>query len=408
MLAAALLPESAGTSRLIGDGRATGCRTAALINGTAAHSAEIDDIFRDGIYHPGSPTIAAAFAVAERQRSSGADLLRAVTVGYETGNRIAAAVNPSHYRYWHTTGTIGTIGAAAAAAEILCLEADQWGHALTTAATMAAGLQQAFRSDSMSKPLHAGHAAEAGTLAALLAHEGFTGAGDVFEGPAGFGAAMSEDPDWGVAVAALERSPTILETTVKQHACCGHAFAAIDAVLELRSRGVRADDVATIIVQTYSAATTVAGGKNPTTAFEAKFSIAYCVAAALITGSVQLPTFDEPVLSQPDIRDLARRVELVAHAEMDAAFPHRRSARVIVHDRSGTVHVAERTTRKGDPDDPLNDDEISAKFMTVVAPVIGAAHADRLRTSLWNLGSIADVSALPLAAAERATSGGSR
>src|SRR6185503_4525003 len=138
-------------------GRKATARAAAFINAAAAHTLEVDDIFRDGIYHPGAPTIAAASALAKN-----GNLLRAVVVGYEISTRIGAAMRRAHYKYWHNTGTIGCFGAAAAAAQALDLDARRFAHALATAATFSAGLQQAFRTDSMSKPLHAGHAAEAG------------------------------------------------------------------------------------------------------------------------------------------------------------------------------------------------------------------------------------------------------
>src|SRR5437899_607752 len=184
-------------------GRHATVRAAALINGSAAHTVEVDDIFRDGIYHPGAPTIAAALALAQARGASGEAFFRAVIVGYEISTRIAAAMGRAHYKYWHNTGTIGCFGAAGAAAELLGLDAKRFAHALATAATFAAGLQQAFRMDSMSKPLHAGRAAEAGVTAALAAGEGVTGALDVLEGDAGFGRAMGAAPDWERAFATL-------------------------------------------------------------------------------------------------------------------------------------------------------------------------------------------------------------
>lgn len=397
-LRSALLADSGTGSRLVPDGTSTGRRAAALINGTASHTVEMDDIFRDGIYHPGSPTVAAALAVAEHRHASGAALLRAVTVGYEVGDRISAVVNPAHYRFWHTTGTIGTLGAAAAVADLLDLDEDGTAHALATATTMAAGLQQAFRSDSMSKPLHAGHAAEAGMLAALAAAHGFTGALDVLDGPVGFGAAMADHPDWAAAVAAMAGEPAITQATVKNHACCGHTFAAVDAALELRAQGLQAAEVAGITVETYTTATTVAGNPDPSTAFEAKFSTAYCVAAALVTGSVRLRTFEDAVLQDPDVRALTGRVALVADPAMDAAFPGRRSARVTVVCHDGRRLVAERHTRKGDPDDPLTDDELRHKFLDLTAAAMDRGAADRLHDALWSIGASADVTRLPLGA----------
>jgi 2-methylcitrate dehydratase PrpD len=149
-----------GTARLA-QGRLSTPRTAALINATAAHTVEVDDIYREAIYHPGAPTIAAALAIGQAQGASGLAFLTAVVAGYEISTRIGAAMGREHYRFWHNTGTVGTFGAAAAASNLLKLDAKQYTHALCTGATFAAGLQQAFRMDSMSKPLHAGRAAEA-------------------------------------------------------------------------------------------------------------------------------------------------------------------------------------------------------------------------------------------------------
>ena len=162
------------------------------------------------------------------------NLLRSIVVGYEISTRIGAAMGRAHYRYWHNTGTIGCFGAAAAAAEALGLDAGRFAHALATVATFSAGLQQAFRMDSMSKPLHAGHAAEAGVLAALAAREGVTGSLDVMEGEAGYGRAMGDDPDWEKAFATLGEDFHITRMTFKNHACCGHTFAAIDGALALK------------------------------------------------------------------------------------------------------------------------------------------------------------------------------
>src|SRR5712675_2040987 len=235
-------------------GRRATIRAAALINGAAAHTLEVDDIFREGIYHPGAPTIAAALAVAQSWRASGEQFLRAVIVGYEISTRIGAAMGRAHYRYWHNTGTIGCFGACAAAAELLKLDAKQFAHALATVATFAAGLQQAFRMDSMSKPLHAGHAAEAGVTAALAAREGVTGSLDVLEGEAGFGRAMGDNPDWEKALVGLGRDFHITRMTFKNHACCGHTFAAIDGALALKAKlSVAPADIERVEVGTYRA-----------------------------------------------------------------------------------------------------------------------------------------------------------
>src|SRR4029079_16567854 len=188
-----------GEARLASGRRAT-LRGAALINGAASHAVEFDDIYRDAGYHPGSPVISAALAAAQSHGASGEIFLRGVIVGYEMSTRIGEAVMPSHYKFWHTTGTVGTFGAAAAVATVLGCNRDQIANALGTVGSFASGLQQAFRSQCMTKPLHGGHAADVGAMAAMAAAKGVTGALDMLEGEVCFGAAMSVNPNWPKAV----------------------------------------------------------------------------------------------------------------------------------------------------------------------------------------------------------------
>jgi 2-methylcitrate dehydratase PrpD len=305
-----------GSARLA-QGRLATPRTAAFINATAAHTVEVDDIYREAIYHPGAPTIAAALAIAQAEAASGLAFLTAVVAGYEISTRIGAAMGREHYRYWHNTGTVGTFGAAAAAAHLLKLGAHPFAHSLCTATTFAAGLQQAFRMDSMSKPLHAGHAAQAGLLAAQSAAAGVTGSGDVIDGEAGFGKAA-----------------------------------------------------------------------------QARFSIPYVVATALLYGSVRLAAFSPERLTDPAIRDLMTQIELSVDPALDAAFPGQRAAHVQIELKEGRSASFFQPTRKGDPEDPLTDADLSDKFMELVTPVLGHAPAARLLQKLWHLDHCNQVSSL--------------
>ncbi len=373
-------------------GRKATARTAALINASAAHTMEVDDIYREAIYHPGAPTIAAALAVAQDSGASGVAFLRGVIVGYEISTRIGAAMGRAHYRYWHNTGTIGSFGAAAAAGAIYGLDARRFAHALATVATFAAGLQQAFRMDSMSKPLHAGHAAEAGLLAALAAREGVTGSLDVIEGEAGFGRAMSDGPDWNRALATLGRDFHITQMTFKNHACCGHTFAAIDGALQLqRSMKANAADIARVRIGTYRPALEVAGYEQPTTPAEARFSLKYVVATALTHGSVRLAAFEPARMADPATRALMQKIELAVDVELDASFPGQRAARIAITTTDGRRGEHLQPTRKGDPDLPLSDGELEDKFLELAAPVLGEAAARTLVARLWKLEGAASV-----------------
>jgi len=410
MISGAAVPPAALLEKALADeldrgearlalGRKATMRAAALINGAAAHTTEVDDIFRDGIYHPGAPTIPAALALAQARGASGLQLLRAVVVGYEISTRIGAAMGRAHYRYWHNTGTIGCFGACAAAAELLQLDAARFAHALATVATFAAGLQQAFRMDSMSKPLHAGHAAEAGLTAALAAKEGVTGSLDVIEGEAGFARALGYDgaaatPDWDKALATLGREFHVTRMTVKNHTCCGHTFAAIDGALALQEKmGLAARDIARVEVGTYKAALEVAGYEEPRTAAEGRFSLKYVVATALTHGSVRFAAFEPPRLQDPATRDLMCRVAVAVDPQLDAAFPAQRAARVAIQARDGRREEFLQPTRIGDPDAPLSDAQLEAKYLELAAPVMGEPRAKALLARLWRLETVPSLAA---------------
>ena len=373
-----------GKARLL-LGRQATTRAAALINGTAAHAAEFDDIYRDGIYHPGAPTIAAAQALGQSLSRAGMDFLRSVLIGYEISTRIGAAMGRPHYKYWHNTGTIGCFGAAAACSELLNLSKEKFSHALATVATFSAGLQQAFRMDSMSKPLHAGRAAEAGLTAALAAREGITGSLDILEGEAGYGRAMGEDPDWERGLATLGAEFHITRMTFKNHGCCGHSFAAIDGALELKKRmNFSPEEVERIEVGTYKAALDVAGYESPRTPAEARFSLKYVVATALVHGSVRLAAFDSARISNEKTKSLMEKISVSLDRELDAAFPGQRAARVAITAR-GRREQFLQPTRKGDPEMPLTDRELEQKFLELAAPVAGAQAAKKLLERLWRL-----------------------
>lgn len=386
LLEKALSEELGVGSAKLALGRSATARAAALINGTAAHTVEVDDIYREAIYHPGAPTIAAALAAAEASAASGERFLKSVIAGYEISTRLGAAMGRAHYKYWHNTGTIGTFGAAAAASCVYGLDARATAHALATAATRASGLQQAFRSDSMSKPLHAGHAAESGLLAAMAAREGVTGARDIIEGEAGFARAMGERPDFTPGVATLGKDFNIAAMTVKNHACCGHTFAAIDGALEVQRRlGAKAQDIARLRVETYGEALHVAGNANPKTAAEARFSLFYVVATALTHGSVRLAAFENKKLFDSLTRDLMAKTEVILDKAIDADFPKARMARVTMELKNGRRETFLQPTRKGDPDMPLSDSELEEKFLELATPVIGQAKAANLLERLWRL-----------------------
>jgi 2-methylcitrate dehydratase PrpD len=378
------LPPATNLAQAVGPGRGPGnavCyvdgkvgdpRTAALLNATASHIVEFDDIFKDGGYHPGCSTVAAALALSQDRQVALEQFHRAVIAGYEVGCRISLAIKPSHYAFWHTTATVGTIGSAVATAMLLECDATEIAHAIALATSFAGGHQQNLQGQGMTKALHPGHAADAGMLAGLAAAQGVTGSLDSLHGTTGYAAATSESRgNWDVALEGIGEWTPISRMTVKNHGCCGHIFPALDGLKYLLAEnGISHDRIAAIHVAGYGATETMCNRPDPKTAQEARFSAQYCLAAHAILGAVRINAFEPDVLECPNIRAFMRKVTVSEDAELAAAYPGKRMAKLTLHLDDGRVISHFQKTRKGDPENPLSDDELIAKFDELAGAVL--------------------------------------
>lgn len=369
--------RSGGGATLVGPRASADPLGAALVNGGASHALEFDDSHKSTFYHPGSPACAAAFAAAEAGARDGADLFAGIVAGYEAGIRLAAALGPEHYRIWHTTGTAGVFAAAAAAARTLGLKATQTVAAFGLAGTQAAGLWEVLPDAPAAKNLHAGKAAQGGLLAALLAREGVPGPATILEGGRGlFAATVPAGLDAEAAAADLGATWRIREITFKAYPICGHAMTPVEAALQLRPEiGAGVEE---IVVHSNAISLRVAGNPDPHDGYAAKFSIPYCVAAALARGRVTQAEFEPGVMSDPHVRGLMRRITLVADPEFDRIARTIRPARVEIRLADGREIDAISETRRGDPEQPLSADDLSAKFRTLAALSWGAKAAARV------------------------------
>lgn len=357
---------------IFSSGRASAA-AAALANGVASHILEFDDVHKGSTLHAAAPVIPAALAVAEREHSSGRAFLRAVALGYDAALRVGEAVNPSHYYYWHPTGTAATFGAAAAAGALIGLDADQMQNALGSAGTQAAGLWEFNADGSMSKHLHPGKAAMNGILAADLAREGFTGASRILEGERGFFRAMSRERDASRITDRLGEHWKIAENCYKLHSCCGHTHTAIDAALDLRPRG----EIEAIEIETYGPGYEIVKEMNPRTPYRAKFSLVYCVAAALVDGRVGLEQFAAERIGDPAICELIARTRVRVADDLTAKYPAAWPARVAITLRDGAVLRGASDFPRGNPENAVSTDQLAEKFAMLVEPRFGTAVTER-------------------------------
>ena len=376
--------------------RRTTALLAALTNGFNAHIVEYDDTHRNSLYHPGAPTMPAALAAAQFAGADGRRLIEGIVAGYEVGIRLAEAINPAHYLFWHTTGTVGCFAAAAAAGKILGLTPEQFVWALGNAGTQAAGLWEFQADGALTKPLHPGKAAQAGLLAALLAREGFSGASAILEGKQGFIPATASRFDLGRIVPGSEDPPRLLEVTFKNHPSCGHTHTAIDAALQLfprlREAGGR---IAKVRVVTNQVAARVAGNRDPRTDHEAKFSLPYCVALALQHGRLDLFSFEEAALRDPQVRTLMARVELEIGEEMEKVFQQKRPSEIHVVLEDGRTLSSRVEFRRGDPENPFAPEEVKAKYRLLVRSALTPDQTKEWEEACDRLDTTGDLTAFP-------------
>jgi len=345
----------------------TSAPLAALANGAASHVLEMDDLDRGSVYHPAAPTVAAALALGESEGIDGDAFLDAVAVGYEIGIRVGEALGGTHYDHWHTTGTAGTLGAAAAAARVLGLDEASTLNALGSAGTMTAGLWEFLADGAMSKQLHPGKAAHDGILAALLARRGFTGASRILEGPKGLLAAMSDDarPEALTEGLSIEQSRWRVErVSFKVHASCRHTHPAVDAALALRTReGFALASVERIHVRVYRAALGLLEGVEPTTPYAAKFSLPFCVAAALRFGDLGLAQFTDETVADAETLALADRITFAPDADLTALYPAQWPSILEATLTSGETLVERVDQPRGDPDTGVTNTDLVEKFV---------------------------------------------
>lgn len=367
----------ADAATVFGAGRSSAAG-AALANGVASHILELDDVHKGSTLHGAAPIIPAALAVAEREGVDGRAFLLAVVLGYEAALRIGEAVNPSHYRYWHPTGTAATFGAAVAAGSLLRLTPAQMLDALGSAGTQAAGLWEFNADGAMSKALHPGKAAMNGVLAADLANQGFTGATRILEGERGFFQAMSSAHDPSRITDGLGERWKISENCYKLYACCGHTHTAIDTTLALRTElGWQGDEartqVASLHIETYGPGYEIVKERNPRTPYQAKFSLAYVTAAALLEGWVGLEQFSPERFGadgvvESKVAALLPHIQITVNDGLSTLYPAAWPARLTLTLDNGTRLYGGSDYPRGNPENPVTTVSLEEKFRTLVAP----------------------------------------
>jgi 2-methylcitrate dehydratase PrpD len=389
-----------GACLIFGTDRRAGPLDAALINGTAAHALDFDDVSNSMGGHPSAPIVPALFALGEVLDCTGRDFIAAYVAGFETETRIGRGVNLHHYeKGWHPTATLGVFGAAAACCHLMGLDRAKTGQALALAASLAAGIKANF--GTMTKPLHVGHTARNGLFAAMLARQGFTANDAALEHKQGFLRVFNGEgnfdadailADWGRPYDIV--SPGL---GIKQHPCCGSTHPAVDAMLALRAEyDIVPDKVARIDSWTHRRRLAHTDRPDPQSGLDAKFSVQYCLARALLANRIVLEDFEGEAFRNPAARALMRRIHAEPFPDTDGGGePLGAEIRVTFDDGRTIAQRIERARGRGS-DNPLPDDALRAKFANCAGRALPAAQVARLHQALSHLdetGSLRDVGA---------------
>ena len=390
-----------GESSVIGTSLSAPAAKAALANGVAGHAMDYDDTqlstSKQAVYglltHPTTPVLAAVLAIGEKEKIGGEQFVLAYVLGVEVECRIADAINPRHYQDgFHSTATMGGLGAAMAVGKILGLNETELIRTLGIAASMASGLRENF--GTMTKPLHAGRAAENGVNAALLARDGFTAAANILEARRGFFNAMAGGFDESKIAGRLGAPYFMKEPgiSIKPYPSGSLSHPAQDLILDLvQQHDLHDDDIERIDVGTNSNVPNALIYPMPKTALEGKFSIPFCMAIAVLERKASIAQFQDRKVLDKKVIEMMKRVTLYVDDELEKLGYDQVRSRIRVRLKNGRVIEGRYDVARGHPEKPMSWTELSDKFRDCARLVLADKDAE---TTIQLVGRIDELQSL--------------
>lgn len=376
-----------GSATVIGSGNSLSVAGATWVNGASASALDMDDGHRMAMGHPGACVIPAALATAERTGASGKEFLAALVAGYEVAVRASAARVPWYKDKMYSTGIWGVFGATAAAGKLLGLDDAALQSALGIAGSHGSFPPGGLQSNHAMVKETIAWSGMTGVSAALLARENFVGPADFLD--------YSDRWDTSALVAGLGEpgESAILRTYFKPYAVCRWSHAAVDGVLELKHRHqLGVDEIESIEVDTFWEVTRLTNDQ-PSNTIAAQFSIQFALAVALLYDRIGPDEVSDAHIRDPAILSLARKVRVSVDDALDRQFPAKTMARVTMHTGRGDFSTTVEYPR-GNPENPLSDAELEAKFELLTGDLISEERSRKLRAAILDLPQAKDVLAL--------------
>lgn len=375
-----------GNVPVLGTEACCSAQDAAFLMALQAHSAELDDGHRKGMIHPGAVVFSSLLAVAPVVGARWGDFSRSAVLGYEVAILLAEAVQPAHkLAGFHATATCGAAGAAVAASSLLGSNRSTWKTSLAIALSGANGLLETINKESGLKPVNAARAAMLGVNAVILASCGIKGPDDIIGGERGFVACMTSSCK--SVELPPEGDPQILEVYFKPYASCRHCHSGVEAALRIAgSSNFLLSDVLAVGVETYDLAIKGHVEKGSLSVSAAKMSIPASIALALATGRGDV--FDEDLLADGEVRRVIEATEVFPSEELSRLVPDKRAAVVTVRTKDGRTLTERVDYPKGEPENPMSEEELMAKFLGCAAKAhMSRDDAEALFEGVMNAGS---------------------
>src|SRR5690606_15207263 len=378
-LAAVRVLQPAPQAAVLGRKERVDITNAALINGITSHTFDFDDTHLKTIIHPTGPVCSAVLALAEHIGASGRAVIDAIVIGIDVSCRIGNMIYPHHYdRGWHITGSTGTLGAAAACARLLGLDVERTTMALGIAPSQPVGLREQF--GTMTKPFHPGGAAKAGLMSALLAREGFTASPRAIEAPRGSAQVTSTKYDWNDITDEPAKRVQIGFNSYQPFACGIVIHPSIDACVQLRKKGVTAQNLERLDLRVHPLVLELTGKKEPTDGLQGKFSVYHGCAVGLIFGRASEDEYADEIVLREDVVATRRKVNAIVEESIDEA-----AVEAVATLTDGSQIALRVDHAIGSLERPMSNQDLEDKFSAMNNPILGEAQTRKLMDICWNL-----------------------
>ncbi len=368
------------------DGFKTSCPQAALVNGTLVHTIDFDDTHLGSIAHLGASVVSSALAMGEKVGADGQSILTAMVLAYEVAGRIGKAVMPSHYKYWHPTGTLGTIATAVVAGKLMSLGADRMEQAISLAGDGASGMRYCIDFGDFSKSLHPGFGAWKGILSALIIAKGATGPKGLLEYKSGFCRAYAEEPAMKHLTENLGSSYEVLQDSLKAFPTILCSHTPIQGTITLmKEKNLHLEDVDAIHFRVTPTAPGQGMNYAPDSPLSARLSIPYCVSRAAADGYISMDQFREEKIFEPRIQDFMKKVTLESDPGFNQKYPGTLAAEMEIRTKDGKRFTGESIYPKGHPQNPMTDEEIKDKFRRLSLNTLDRVQTEKIIEKVYDL-----------------------